>query len=199
MKKTKTLLEKFAQGLCTKEEEEEVFLWLEHDKEEESSLSMEELVQIKSEMWFNLSDSIHKNQSSAFNLRTMASLAVAASLVVAIFISGVSKINTNNAATGIGQLEIASGNGIIVRVDASTEPLKICFDGYIQFANKSTVTTTITYGVKDIKTFQLIPGKTYYMGKFKEVPYILNEDDMPLNEDPSRHLRGDFSIDCHTA
>lgn len=203
LKVDNTLLEKYYNGFCTKGEQDIVESWLASNSFDANEIldlpANESKIAHKEKMWQNLSQDFPKPVVKVipFYKRTAISLAAAASIVFAIFLSGVFKVDSS-ATTAFGQLEIASGNGIIVSVDANSGPVKICFDGYIQFVNRSTATTTITYGDEQEKAFQLAPGKTYYMWKFKDTSYLFNEDDLPLNEDPARHLRGKFSVECTT-
>ena len=200
MKITPELIEKYHLDSCTAKEKEAILRWLLNSNNENSELSESTLKKLEEDTWKSLSERMGRPGTKVVGLyKYMARYAAVACLLTGMLI-GISLPDIKNQQseqaakdTSKGQVYITSGPGNMVKVDKDI--FEISFNGTLELFNSSSITkTVICYGKNASKVFLLEPRQLYYLEGTNEKPYLSKDEDVSIDGDYSRYLKGYFTI-----
>jgi len=196
MKITSSLLRKYANGLCTPQESQEVKNWMLSFKDD-AMLSPEEIgdsPQIIRERLYGSLFVTNDNTPIIPLFKKMAKYAAVATILFATFFGGHFSAKTANANMMADklpkdQLYITGGNG--TKGNLPGQKFKLHFNGTLRLFNSAKEQKSIQVGNT---LFLLNPGQTYYLLGSIEKPNLIISDFFHNNNDAAVTLEGDFSI-----
>ncbi|UBM58727.1 hypothetical protein LAG90_18160 [Marinilongibacter aquaticus] len=178
------LLEKYAAGLCTADEEAAVENWLSTPGDPEARRYAPLFEGRKEYVWQSTVRSLSKGGKSLPFARLR--YGTAACLLCALawcFWPGAFQ------GPPQGSLKITSGAKVTF-VEADT--CHLAFSGYLQLVNASTESKFVV--CQNGKAFHLEPGETYYLETIREEHYLIPEKYLSPEDDYVRFVRGDVRI-----
>ena len=200
MNMTPELIEKYHLGRCTAKEKEKILQWLLNQGDESSALSESTQEKLEEDIWTSLSERTRRPGAKVVGLfKNMTRYAAVACLFIGFFI-GISlpdsynqqpeQVVTDNPE---GPVYITCGAGNMVKVDEDS--FEISFNGTLELFNSSSITKTLVcHGKKAPKIFHLEPGQLYYLEGTHDKPYLSKDEDVSIDVDYSRYLKGYFTV-----
>ncbi|WP_192348767.1 hypothetical protein [Algoriphagus sp. Y33] len=196
MKITSALLRKHVAGLCTRQEAQEVEIWI-SSLEDDAVLSPEEMgnsPQIIRERLYGSLFGSGENTPIMPLYKKLARYAAAAFIIFATFFGGRFSASTANANMIVDKspkdhLYISGGNG--TKGNLPGEVFKLQFDGTLRLYNSAMAQKSVQVGDTP---FILEPRQTYYLLGTMEKPNLISSHTLYNDDNVFPTLAGDFSI-----